>query len=324
MTVRSFRRPESYQLEDRSRDAMVPFLKSRGFSITDDLRNFHGKVQSQVISAITPTGVPVKMRVRLCWRRELGTKYSAAQLKSELVKDDWNSTLKYIVDRDLALSITHAMIVQRDGEVITLAAMVPIQQLPAIWEKQAFVSDELISAGKMARVKKNHARNGSSPTIYLQDTRTPAAHEVPDVLWNWPDVIDLVGLSHVARLLLAVDDTFDDYPHPVLDIFDPVAPNRFTVLRSEVKRDPRVRAAVAARAKGICERPGCGATREFLGFLDVHHILGVGTSDHPRNCVAICPNCHREAHYAPDREIINDVMLEFVGRAYLADGLTSV
>lgn len=322
MAKRAFRQPESYELENRSRDAIRPFLESRGFSITEDRRALYGKVQSQVITAESPTGAHVKMRVRLCWRREPGKKFSAAQLRSELVKDDWDLTLQYIVERDLADSITHALIAQRDGDAMTHAAMVPINQLPAIWHKQAAVSDQLISAGKMSRVRKNHARNGSSPTIYLEDTRTPDAHEVPDVLWSWPNVVDLVDMPEIQILSAVVDDTFDDCPHPDPAVLGMATPDKHLVTRSEVKRDPRVRAAVAARANGICERPSCGATRPFPGFLDVHHILGIGTSDHPRNCVAICPNCHREAHYAPDRAVINGTMLEFVEQTYLADGLT--
>jgi 5-methylcytosine-specific restriction protein A len=62
---------------------------------------------------------------------------------------------------------------------------------------------------------------------------------------------------------------------------------------------------VRDRAGGRCEREGCGAHRPYAGFLDVHHILGIEVSDRLWTCVALCPNCHREAHYAPDRDTIN-------------------
>lgn len=72
-----------------------------------------------------------------------------------------------------------------------------------------------------------------------------------------------------------------------------------------VTRDPKVRRAVLADCNYTCERPGCGAKREFAGFIDVHHIFGVSNSDRPWTCVALCPNCHREAHFSLDSERLN-------------------
>jgi len=68
------------------------------------------------------------------------------------------------------------------------------------------------------------------------------------------------------------------------------------------------------RAKGSCERPKCGERREYPGFLDVHHILGADKRDRVWNCVALCPNCHREAHYAPDHDSLNAELLTLAGR----------
>jgi 5-methylcytosine-specific restriction protein A len=82
------------------------------------------------------------------------------------------------------------------------------------------------------------------------------------------------------------------------------------VLRSEVKRDPHVRHAVLARAHG-CERDGCGQTQHYPGFLDVHHILGVEKGDRVWNCVALCPNCHRDAHYSPEAQALNVQLLAY-------------
>lgn len=85
-------------------------------------------------------------------------------------------------------------------------------------------------------------------------------------------------------------------------------------MRSEVKRDPRVRADVVKRADGKCERSTCEAIARYKGFLDVHHILGVRNSDRVWNCVALCPSCHRDAHFAPERDVINDTLLDFASR----------
>ena len=74
-------------------------------------------------------------------------------------------------------------------------------------------------------------------------------------------------------------------------------------------RDPKVRAHVLQRAKKHCEL--CGAPAPFVDsdhvpFLEVHHVkrLVDGGADVPRNAVALCPNCHREAHHGIKRKEI--------------------
>ncbi|WEK12100.1 MAG: HNH endonuclease [Candidatus Pseudomonas colombiensis] len=37
--------------------------------------------------------------------------------------------------------------------------------------------------------------------------------------------------------------------------------------------------------------------------------MGVEVSDRVSNCVALCPNCHRDAHFSSDRERLNDSLL---------------
>lgn len=72
-------------------------------------------------------------------------------------------------------------------------------------------------------------------------------------------------------------------------------------------RDPLVVACTLERACGKCE--GCNEPAPFedadgLPFLEVHHVLPLarGGSDRVSNTVALCPNCHRRAHYSKDRE----------------------
>ena len=68
-----------------------------------------------------------------------------------------------------------------------------------------------------------------------------------------------------------------------------------------VARDPRVARWAKQQADGICDL--CGSPAPFerpdgLPYLEVHHIktLADGGKDIPANTVALCPNCHREAH----------------------------
>lgn len=107
-----------------------------------------------------------------------------------------------------------------------------------------------------------------------------------------------------------IDDTLDDLV-PDYSTFGSDGAHRVSTVRSYVKRDSRVRAEVRRRAKGRCERPSCNTGPRYEQFLDVHHILGVQKSDRVWNCVALCPNCHRDAHYAPDAAEINAILLKF-------------
>lgn len=67
-------------------------------------------------------------------------------------------------------------------------------------------------------------------------------------------------------------------------------------------RSPYVVAEVLLRASGICQN--CKNDAPFkkedgTPFLEVHHIewLSNGGEDSVENAIALCPNCHRQAHY---------------------------
>lgn len=307
---RPFRTDDSTHNELITRDAVVPFLASRGFQDIRESRRTAGTAITQLISASIPGGQVVNIRVRLCWRRctadEL--KYSAAQLRARLINEDWDATLEKIMRRDLEQQVTHNLLLQRDGAVIVYAALIPSHELKGLFNAQAQVSQELIDSGQMGRRKKNHARNGSSPTVYLMDERTSAAHRVADVLWNWPGVMDLMKLPQ--QIPAPIDDAMDDCPLPPdYSRLGTDTPVQRTVLRAEYPRDPKVRAEVLKRASR-CERKGCNDYRNYKGFLDVHHILGVKMGDRVWNCVALCPNCHRDAHFSPEADSINLELLE--------------
>lgn len=75
-------------------------------------------------------------------------------------------------------------------------------------------------------------------------------------------------------------------------------------------RSQALKLYVIARSKGLCE--GCGNAAPFKTkhgpFLECHHLhrLADGGPDEPKNVVALCPNCHRRAHYAKDAEAYNN------------------
>jgi len=75
-----------------------------------------------------------------------------------------------------------------------------------------------------------------------------------------------------------------------------------------IKRDPLVIAWILQNAKGKCE--GCSKKAPFIRakdnspYLEVHHVkqLKDGGPDTVGNAVALCPNCHRKAHYSNEKK----------------------
>jgi 5-methylcytosine-specific restriction protein A len=307
--TRAFRTPESLGAERETRAMLAPFLTSIGFQVIEDHRQPFGASESQTIKAITPSGEHISMRVKLCWRFDREGKsrgYSAAQLVAKTKPGKWQEGLEGFVDRMRSRGVTHLLVVQADGKGFADAASIALDAVVPIWIAQRDESNRLISLQAMGRRRKNHAVNGGSPTLYLKDDKAPS---VPEKLWKHPGVTDLVKLPVVSKPAKSAD-TYDDLGLDP-EIIGRDAAERIQVISSGVRRDPAVRRAVIKRSKGVCERPGCGAKRDYDGFLDVHHILGAETSDRPWTCVALCPNCHREAHASPDRDALNLRLLEF-------------
>jgi predicted HNH restriction endonuclease len=80
-------------------------------------------------------------------------------------------------------------------------------------------------------------------------------------------------------------------------------PTKTVVTQTVFNRNQYVIVEVLERAKGVCER--CNKDAPFLKdsdgspYLEVHHIkpLAKEGEDTVENAIALCPNCHRKAHY---------------------------
>jgi 5-methylcytosine-specific restriction protein A len=73
-------------------------------------------------------------------------------------------------------------------------------------------------------------------------------------------------------------------------------------------RSAAVREAVLMRAGGMCElcnEPGFLSAASSI-YLETHHVVPLANDglDHPSNVVAICPQDHRRAHFAVERDEI--------------------
>jgi hypothetical protein len=202
MASRQFRSDESVAGEKGTRDAVALMLAQHGFEILADERTIRGTAVTQVIMARRGSDNPIRMHVRLCWRRRgrnpREESYSAAQLRASLIEGDWDRTLAFVVERAAINGTTHTLFVQDGQSGIAFAALVPTDQIPGIWQRQREVSADLIRRGATGRWHKNHAENGSSPTIWLQDDRWPTTHAVADVLWQWPGVLNVLAQPMAA------------------------------------------------------------------------------------------------------------------------------
>lgn len=80
-------------------------------------------------------------------------------------------------------------------------------------------------------------------------------------------------------------------------------PTKTVVTQTVFNRNQYVIVEVLERAKGVCEK--CNKNAPFLKdsdnlpYLEVHHIkpLAEDGEDTVENTIALCPNCHRKAHY---------------------------
>jgi 5-methylcytosine-specific restriction endonuclease McrA len=80
-------------------------------------------------------------------------------------------------------------------------------------------------------------------------------------------------------------------------------PKSQTVTTTAFIRNADVVVEVLVRAKGRCEECGEPApferARDGTPYLEVHHkqMLSNGGEDTVKNAIAVCPNCHRRAHF---------------------------
>ena len=83
----------------------------------------------------------------------------------------------------------------------------------------------------------------------------------------------------------------------------PRKPRQRTISTQIYVRNPDVVATVLIRANGVCEY--CKMTAPFLRlkdgspYLEVHHRVPLSEdgNDVVENAIALCPNCHRDAHF---------------------------
>ncbi|GHD43457.1 5-methylcytosine-specific restriction enzyme A [Marinobacter persicus] len=95
-------------------------------------------------------------------------------------------------------------------------------------------------------------------------------------------------------------------------------PTATTNVKKQVfQRSAAVKAYARRRADGVCENcdtPALFTSSNGEPFLEVHHILRLsdGGPDRQDHVAAICPNCHRAAHHAENKQVINKQLLAHI------------
>ena len=140
----------------------------------------------------------------------------------------------------------------------------------------------------------------------LESVLLPAAE-----VWSEPVAME----SHVQED--AAQQGADDVVEEMAVLAAPEFADQFSAAASATLREVTtlirdrsvaVREVVLHRAQGACElcgEPGF-VTAAGAVYLETHHVVPLAEDgpDHPTNVVAICPQDHRRAHYARDRDDI--------------------
>ena len=114
------------------------------------------------------------------------------------------------------------------------------------------------------------------------------------------------------ELLKAVSESSKDTNEQLIDrlAVAPKTPEKIQTISSDFRRNPDVIAFALKRAHGKCELCGFDApfykAKDGNPYLEVHHwiTLSEGGEDTVENAGALCPNCHKQAHFGQCRGFI--------------------
>ena len=177
---------------------------------------------------------------------------------------------------------------------------------------------------------RDHVKNGRDLLLFESTRKAHVRYlgEMTCVGFRWAEAPDMDGQLRQAIVFELVpteqlrDVPFTESPGMTLDELKNLALDDSVEQSTPIQRLANIRRRSAAikryarvRAGGMCE--GCGVQAPFsdsngMPYLEVHHVkrLADGGPDHPDSVVAICPNCHRRAHYSQDSVGYNQTLTE--------------
>jgi 5-methylcytosine-specific restriction protein A len=135
------------------------------------------------------------------------------------------------------------------------------------------------------------------------------------ILRPFDDIIEEINLPVQDPLEDIVLEPQDFYKlrKKVANIKEKPKKEKLFVLTEYQDRSYQIKQYALLRAKGKCEN--CGHDAPFVNtnnipFLEVHHIFSLSDEgpDTAINVAAICPNCHKEAHYGKQKENLKNTL----------------
>lgn len=185
----------------------------------------------------------------------------------------------------------------------------------SVWVKRAFKMDEAIAFAFSehlrirAIINDGEMRDIFNPRAKASEVKSRSLDPVAWTVASYQPSSGQATLVRGGAPILPVDQ-FD------LNSPETPAPNQVIVSGKVFVRDPAVRAAALARARGrcgFCGQPGFMMPSGQV-FLETHHIIALseGGSDVIANVAAVCPNHHREAHHGDQANLIRAHLLQVV------------
>jgi hypothetical protein len=163
----------------------------------------------------------------------------------------------------------------------------------------SLITGELLHSARYRLTSGGEFRLGKAvaDTLKSMAEADPASEIVFDVAPDWKQIAD--------KFEQDVEDSLksSDAERQARLSQAPVLPRKILTFTESFLRNPDVAAEVISRANGRCE--DCGQDAPFFRasngtpYLEAHHRvrLADGGEDTVANATAICPNCHRRAHY---------------------------
>lgn len=150
---------------------------------------------------------------------------------------------------------------------------------------------------------------------YVNISNTEKAKVIFDIIYKTLDILESKFISNNILLKSYSDVLLEEEKefikaqkmsvHKRRKLLEKTNPKPTTILVQQTvfNRNQIVVADVLNRANGVCER--CKQSAPFFKdnsntpYLEVHHKipLSEGGDDTVENAIALCPNCHRHAHY---------------------------
>lgn len=198
---------------------------------------------------------------------------------------------------------------------------------------QGQVGDMLMLRGNLAI--RDHVQNGKDILLFHQ-TKKGGLVRFEGIFvcggWEFKDQLDVNGKKRKAIVftlvpqkdfLVDMEDqagdanlglSLNDLRNRALRAVNPQQVEGTRIALVNVRaRSKAIREYVLARSDGRCENCGIEApffTASGQPYLEAHHIhkLSDGGLDHPASVAALCPNCHRRAHFGADSAELNDFL----------------